>query len=56
MWSTHGSDYWFDDGTIVNVRIEFEKWEDVSSTRPVVGLLEDDNQALKKPAYSLEVR
>lgn len=28
MWKTEETDLWFDPGTVVNVRIEQEKWQD----------------------------
>jgi len=34
VWRTEESELWFDEGTVVNLRIEAEKWVDLAAKGP----------------------
>lgn len=50
MWKNEDSSLWFDDGTVVNVRVESEDWQDQAGRGPPV-----DSEARNSVPYSIEV-
>lgn len=36
VWKTEESELWFDEGTVVNLRVESEKWNDQAPAAPTM--------------------
>jgi DNA-directed RNA polymerase subunit E'/Rpb7 len=51
VWRTEESELWFDEGTVVNLRIEAEKWHDQAPKDPNVA----DTEGERKVPYAIEV-
>lgn len=55
VWRTEESELWFDLGTVVNVRVESEKWQDQAPKAPSKSAGSDAVQERAVP-FSIEVR
>lgn len=49
VWKSDEADLWFDPGTVVNIRVEQEKWQDKASGTYAA----DGDSSAKSAAYSL---
>ncbi|KIX01646.1 DNA-directed RNA polymerase [Rhinocladiella mackenziei CBS 650.93] len=53
VWRTEESELWFDEGTIVNLRIEAEKWQDQGPKGPITDSETETENECQVP-YSIE--
>jgi DNA-directed RNA polymerase III subunit RPC8 len=51
VWKTEESELWFDEGTVVNLRIEAEKWHDQAPKGPA----DPEKEGERKVPYAIEV-
>lgn len=54
VWKTEESELWFDEGTVVNLRIEAEKWQDQAPQGPTADS-EAEKEIERHLPYSIEV-
>ncbi|KAK4943974.1 DNA-directed RNA polymerase III complex subunit Rpc25 [Elasticomyces elasticus] len=54
VWRTEESELWFDEGTVVNLRVEAEKWHDQAPKGPAE-TAEAGAEAERKVPYAIEV-
>ncbi|EXJ78199.1 hypothetical protein A1O3_09360 [Capronia epimyces CBS 606.96] len=53
VWKTDESELWFDQGTVVNMRVEAEKWHDQAPKGPSANG-EADKQTERQVPYAVE--
>ncbi|KAK5022000.1 DNA-directed RNA polymerase III complex subunit Rpc25 [Exophiala sideris] len=53
VWRTEESELWFDEGTVVNLRVEAEKWHDQAPKGPAE-TAEAGAEAERKVPYAIE--